>query len=75
MTKCLKKAIIIRSWFKNNFNKKKVNFLLTKEKYFSNINVKSISENTKLRKAINPFFSNKGLNMSNIMLVENNEIV
>ena len=60
----MKTWIIIRS-----------NFLLTKEKYFSNINVKSISENTKLRKAINLFFSNKGLNMSNIMLVENNEIV
>ena len=60
----MKTCIIIRS-----------KFLQAKEKYFSNINVKSISDNAKLCKTINPVFSNKGLNTSNIMLVENNEIV
>ena len=47
----------------------------TKEKYFSDINVKSISDNKRFWKTIKPFFSNKGLNTNNMMLVEDNEIV
>ena len=47
----------------------------TKEKYFSDINVKSISDNKKSWKTIKPFFSNKGLNTNNMMLVEDNEIL
>ena len=46
-----------------------------KEKYFNDINVKSISENKMFWKTIKLFFSNKGLNMNNIMLVESSEIV
>ena len=91
MTKSLRKAIMLRSRLKNNFNKKKsdenwdnykkqrnfcVKFLRqTKEKYVSDINVKSISDNKKFWKTIKPFFSNKGLNRNNMMFVENNEIV
>ena len=47
----------------------------TEEKYFSDINVKRISDNKKFRKTIKPFFSDKGLNTNNMMLVEDNEIV
>ena len=47
----------------------------TKEKYFSDINVKSISDNKKIWKTIKPFFSNKGLNTNSMMLVEDNGIV
>ena len=47
----------------------------TKEKYFSDINVKSISGNKKFWKTLKPFFSNKSLNTNNMMLVEDNEIV
>ena len=47
----------------------------TKEKYFSNVNVKSISGNKKIWKTINHFFSYKALNPNNIMLLESNEIV
>ena len=63
MTKSLRKAIMLRSRLKNNFNKKSSdenwgnykkqrNFCAkllrqTKEKYFSYINVKSISDNKK----------------------------
>ena len=47
----------------------------TKEKYFSDINIKSFSDNRKFWKTIKPFFSNKGLNINNMMLVENKEIV
>ena len=91
MTKSLRKAIILRSRLKNNFNKKRSdenwdnykkqrNFCVkllhqTTEKYFSDINVKSISDNKNLWKTIKPFFSNKGLNTNNMMLLENNEIV
>ena len=82
---------MLRSRLKNNFNKqrsdenwdnykKQRNFCVkllrqTKEKYFSDINVKSISDNKKFWKTIKPFFSNKGLNTNNMMLVEDNEIV
>ena len=91
MTKSLKKAIMLRSMLKHNFDKKRsdenwdnykkqryfcVKLLRqTKEKYFSNTNVKSICDNKKFWKTIKPFFCNKGLNTNNMMLVENKEIV
>ena len=91
MTKSLRKAIMLRSRLKNNLNKqrsdenwnnykKQRNFCVkllrqTKEKYFSDINVKSISDNKKFWKTIKPFFSSKGLNTNNMMLVEDYEIV
>ena len=81
---------MLRSRLKNNFNKqrsdenwdnckKQKNFCVkllrqTKEKYFSDINVKSISDK-KFWKTKKPFFSSKGLNTNNMMLVEDNEIV
>ena len=87
----LRKAIMLRPRLKNDFNKQRSdenwnnykmqrNFCVellrqTKEKYFSDINVRSISGNKKFWKTIKPFFSNKGLNTNNMMLVENNEIV
>ena len=76
MTKSLRKAIVLRSRLKNNFNKKRSyenwdnfkkqrNFCVkllrqTKVKYFSDINVKSICDNKKFWTTIKPFFSNKG---------------
>ena len=91
MTKSLRKGIMLRSRLKNNLNKqrsdenwnnykKQRNFCVkllrqTEEKYFSDINVKSISDNKKFWKIIKPFFSNKGLNMNSMMLVEDNGIV
>ena len=91
MNKFLRKEIMLRSRLKNNFNKKRsdenwdnykkqrkfcVKLLRqTKEKHFSDINVKSISDNKKFWKTIKPFFSNKGLNTNNMMHVENNGIV
>ena len=91
MTKSLRKAIMLRSRLKNNLNKqrsdenwnnykKQRNFCVkllrqTKEKFFSDINVKSISDNKKFWKTIKPFFSNKGLNTNSMMLVEDNGIV
>ena len=91
MNKALRKAIMTRSILKNKFNKnssaknwnsykKQRNFCLkflrqTKEKCFNNINVKKVSDNKTFRKSVKPFFSNKGLNSNNILLVEGNEIV
>ena len=46
----------------------------TKEKYFSDINFKRISDNKEFWKIMKPFFSNKGLNTNNRMVVEDNEI-
>ena len=82
---------MLRSRLKNNLNrqrsdenwdnyKKERNFSVkllrqTKEKYFSDIKVKSISDNKRFWKTIKPFFSNKGLNTKNMMLVEDNKIV
>ena len=91
MTKSLRKAIMLRSRLKHNLNKrrsdenwnnytKQRNFCVkqlrqTKEKHFSDINVKSISDNKKFWKTIKPFFSNKGLNTNSMMLVEDKGIV
>ena len=91
MTKSLRKAIMLRSRLKNNLNKqrsdenwknykKQRDFCVkllrqTKEKFFSDINVKSISDNKNFWKTIKPFFSNKGLNTNSMMLVEDNGIV
>ena len=73
MTIFLGKVIMHRSRLKNNFNKqssnenwdgykKQRNFCVkllrqTKEKYFSDINFKSICDNKKFWKTIKPFFS------------------
>ena len=91
MAKPLRKAIMPRSRLKNNFSKKmfdenwdnykkKRNFCVkllrqTKEKYFSDINVKNISDNKKFWKNMTSFVPNKDLSMNNIMLVEDNEII
>ena len=90
MKKALRKAIMTRSRLKNKFNRnssakncnsyKQRNFCLkllrqTKEKYFNKINVKKVSDNKTFWKSLKRFFSNKGLNSSNILLVEGNEIV
>ena len=66
----IKTGIIIRS--KRIFV---LNYSSRQKKYFSDINVKNSSENKKLLKTRKPFFSNKGLNKNNIVLLENNEIV
>ena len=91
IAKQLRKAIMHRFRLKNVFNKshtpktwdsyKKqrnicVNLLRkTKKEYFENINVKEINDNKKFRKTIKLFFSNKGLNSNNFMLIEDNNLI
>ena len=40
-----------------------------------NINVKDMNDSKKLLKTIKPFFSNKGLNSSKLMLIEDIKLI
>ena len=86
MTKVLRKALMRRSRLKNIYNKKRSydswdkykkqrNFCVkllrkTKQDYFNNIDIKSVSDTKKFWKTIKPYFSNKGLNSNKIFLSE-----
>ena len=47
----------------------------TKQDYFSNIDIKSVSDTKKFWKTIKPYFSNKGLNPNKIFLSENGRLI
>ena len=47
----------------------------TKKQYFSNINVRDVTDNKSFWKSVKLYFSNKGSNTSNISLVENDDII
>ena len=91
MSKTLRKAIMVRSKLKNKYNKNRigenwdsyktqrkfsVNLLRkTKKDYFSDLNIKNITDNKAYWKTIKPYFSNKDLNSSSLVLSEKNKIV
>ena len=91
MTKALRKAIMTRSRLKNIYNKKRSyenwdkykkqrNFCVkllrkTKQDYFNNIDIKSVSDTKKFWKTIKPYFSNKGLNSNKIFLSEKGRLM
>ena len=91
MTKALRKAIMTCSRLKNINNKKRSysncdkykkqrNFCVkllrkTKQDYFNNIDIKSVSDNKKFWKTIKPYFSNKGLNSNKIFLSEKGRLI
>ena len=91
MTKKLRKEIMKRSTLKHNFKKNRnrenwckyktqrnycVNLLRkSKKQYFSNINVRDVSDSKSSWKSLKPYFSNKGSNSNKITLVENNAII
>ena len=91
MTKKLRKEIMKRSTLKHNFKKNRnrenwckyktqrnycVNLLRkSKKQYFSNINVRDVSDSKSSWKSLKPYFSNKGSNPNKITLVENNAII
>ena len=86
MSKALRKAIMVRSKLKNKYNKNRtgensdsykkqrsfcVNLLRkTNKDYFSDLNIKNITDNKAFWKTIKPYFSNKGLNSSSLILSE-----
>ena len=91
MMKALRKAIMMRSRLKKIYNKKRSydnwdkykkqrNFCVkllrkTKQDYFSNTDVKSVSDTKKFWKTIKPYFSNKGLNSNKIFLSEKGKLI
>ena len=86
MTKALRKAIMTRSKLKNIYTKKRSNenwdkykkqrnfcvklLRKTKQDYFNNIDIKSVSDTKKIWKTIKPYISNKELNSNKIVLSE-----
>ena len=88
MTKALQKAIMTRSRLKNkkrtydhwNKYKKQKIFCVkllckTKQDYFDNIDIKSVSNTKKFWKTINPYLSNKGLNSNKIFLSQKGRLI
>ena len=91
MTKALRKAIMTGSRLKNLYNKKRSyanwdkykkqrNFCVkllskTKQGYFNNIDIKSVSYAKKFWKTVKPYFSNKGLNSNKIFLSEKGRLI
>ena len=47
----------------------------TKQDYFNNIDIKSVSDTKKFWKTIKPYFSNKGLNSNKIFLSEKGRLI
>ena len=91
ITKILRKAIMTRSRLQNRYYKTNLvedkehfkkhnnycNRLYKKErkKYYSNINLQNITENKLFWKTVKPFLPDKGTNISNITLIEKDEII
>ena len=91
MSKALRKAIMHRSKLKIVYNKyttgenwinykKQINFCVnllrkTKTEYFQKLNVNDLSDNRKFWITIKPFFSNKDLNSSKLILKESNRLI
>ena len=60
--------------------KKQINFCVkllrkTKQNYFNNMDIKSVSDTKKFWKTIKPYFSNKGLNSNKIFLSEKRRLI
>ena len=91
MTKVLRKAIMVRSRLRNNFNLNKNNYnwqkyktqrnlcvkLLrqNKKNYFEKLDLKNQNDSKKFWKAVAPKFSNKTKTADTIILNENEEII
>ena len=91
MTRALRKAIANRSRLENQYYKyktyeslrvykKQKNFcsrLYKKErkKYYTNLDIKKITDSKKFWKTTKPFFSDKGIGKTNIILIEEDNIV
>ena len=91
MTKALRRAIMLRSSMKNKYMKfktpdlhraykKQKNFtnrLLKKERkrFFSNLDLKNITDNKKFWQTVKPLFGNSGATTNKINLVEDEEVI
>ena len=91
MTKDLRKQIMVRSKLRNIFNKNRNyenwcqyklprNLCLnlsqkTRKSFYKSLDEKQVSDNKVFWKNVKPFFSDKGVNSSNITLVEKDSIL
>ena len=91
VTKEMRKAIMLRSQLENKFFKYGTNdywnalkkqrnycnrlYKRERKKYYSNLNLKNITDNKCFWKTMKPLFSDKGGNKDNIMLLINDEIL
>ena len=92
MTKALRKVIATRSRFENRYyrhetaeskwvHKKQKNdvsrlYKILRRKYYTNLDIKMITDNKRFWSTMKPFFSDKGAGTkSNISLVEGNDIL
>ena len=91
ITKTLRKAIMTRSRLQNKYRKLKTDECLQsfkrqrnfcnrlykreRRKFFSNLNLKNITDNKKFWKNIKPFFPNKGISKTEIILIEGEKII
>ena len=90
MNKELRKAVMVRSKLRNNFNRNKTDsaevaykmqrnkcinlFRKAKSDYYSNLNPHSITDNKKFWKTVKPLFSEKVMSTESITIVENDTI-
>jgi predicted transport protein len=91
VTKDMRKAIMLRSQLKNKLytyntpeylaaykhQKNYCNRLYKKEKkkFYSNLDLRNITDNRKFWKTVQPFFGNKGGSREKIVLVENEQVI
>ena len=90
MSKAFRKAIMVRFKLKNKYSKnrteenwdsykKQRNFCVnllrkTRKEYFNDLNIKNITDNKAFWKTIKPYFLNKGLNSSSLILSEKKKL-
>ena len=52
-----------------------IDYTRERKKFYSNLNLKNITDNKKFWKNIKPFFSNKGISKTEITLIEGEKII
>ena len=91
MTKALRKAIANRSRLENRYYHDKTDeskiaynkqnnycsrlYKKVRKKFYTNLDMKCITDNKKFWKTMKPFFSDKGLGKNNIILVEEKNVI
>jgi predicted transport protein len=89
VSKEMRKAIMLRSQLRNKMHlsheyriayKRQRNYCnrlykRERKKYYTNLNLKNITDNRKFWKTVKPFFTDKGGGMNKFILVENDKII
>ena len=91
MTKALRKAIANRSRLENRYYREKTDvsriaykkqknycsrlYKRERKRFYTNLDMRCITDSRKFWKTMKPFFSDKGLGKNNIILVEGNDVI